>query len=91
MIGIQSISTSSQQHPACPYPIVGHVAQPIEMEMDGQVVTMSALHAVYAVPGHGAMMAAAPVAVVHPDEVAAAAALLAPRQALEMVNLTPGH
>lgn len=63
--------------PECPYPIIGHVAQPLEITVDGQIVTVSALHAVYAVPGHGAMMGAAPVAVADPGEVSAAAAAAA--------------
>lgn len=47
----------------CPYPVIGHVAQPLEVCVDGQMMVVSALHAVYAVPGHGAMMSATPVAV----------------------------
>jgi hypothetical protein len=58
----------------CPYPIIGHVAQPLEVMIGGRKVTISALHAVYNVPGYGAMMSAAPSGVADPDEVAAAAA-----------------
>lgn len=61
----------------CPYPIIGHVAQPLEVVVEGRKVVISALHAVYNVPGHGAMMSAAPIAVADPTEVSAAAAAAA--------------
>ena len=61
----------------CPYPIIGHVAQPLEVLVAGRKVTISALHAVYDVPGYGAMMSAAPLAVADPAEVSAAAAAAA--------------
>jgi len=61
----------------CPYPIIGHVAQPLEVTVEGRKVVISALHAVYNVPGHGAMMSAAPLAVADPAEVSAAAAAAA--------------
>ena len=96
-----------QEHPAavidfsapeCPYPIIGHVAQPLEVTIDGQSVTVSALHAVYAVPGHGAMMSAAPVAVADPAEVKAAAAAAADGNSMapmlsQLLNqgALPGH
>ena len=58
----------------CPYPVIGHVAQPVQVLVDGRSVTISALHAVYDVPGHGAMMSAAPVAVADSAQVSAATA-----------------
>jgi hypothetical protein len=68
----------------CPYPIIGHVAQPLEVTVAGRKVIISALHAVYNVPGHGAMMSAAPLAVADPAEVSAAAAAAAANGHLHM-------
>ena len=55
-----------------PYPILGYLAQPIEMNVEGKMVTFSAMHAVYSVPGHGPMMSAEPVALADPRDVAVA-------------------
>lgn len=52
----------------CAYPVIGHVSQPVEVTQAGRRVMMSALHAVYDVPGHGAMMSAQPVAVTQPSQ-----------------------
>lgn len=65
-----------------PYPIVGYVAQPIEIPIGGRSVMMSALHTVYEVPERGAMMAATPTAVVHPTEVTTVASCLARRHSI---------
>lgn len=65
-----------------PYPVIGYVAQPIEIPIDGRSVMMSALHTVYEVPNRGTMMAATPTAVVHPAEVTAMASRLARRHSI---------
>ena len=65
-----------------PYPVIGYVAQPIEIPIDGRSVMMSALHTVYEVPNRGTMMAATPTAVVHPAEATAMASRLARRHSI---------
>jgi serine/threonine protein kinase len=58
--------------PRCPYPLIGHVARPVQVRdsLSGEVHTMSALHAVYEVPGNGPMMSANPVKMVPLETVA---------------------
>jgi hypothetical protein len=75
--GLAAPSSVPNSAVECPYPIIGHVAQPLEVIVAGKKVTISALHAVYNVPGYGAMMSAAPLAVADPAEVSAAAAAAA--------------
>lgn len=62
--GNPGVLPSSSGRPGCPYRLIGHIAQPVKATIDGTArVVGCALHAVYAVPGHGAMMSATPVAV----------------------------
>lgn len=62
-----SISPNVEASPenSCPYPIVGHLSQPLEVVLDGQVIVAKAIHALYFVPGQGTLMSAKPVAI-HP-------------------------
>lgn len=62
---IEVPSRSVNNSSLLPYPVLGHVAQEIQVEDSGGIKrTMSAFHIVYDVPGCGPMMSAAPCHVV---------------------------
>lgn len=50
------------------FPVIGHVAKPMEVSVGGQRMVVPCFFAVYEVPGRGAMMSAQPVAIGQPEQ-----------------------
>ena len=64
--GMVGTDESHSLAPPCPYPLIGHIKQATEIVVHGRLVKTVAIHAVYSVPGNGAMMSAKPVSILSP-------------------------